>query len=138
MRIAILILVMLGSCTSVLALDSSKLAQTGVETLNSEAEFAPGEILLRFTEEATQPQIEEILRSQGLEVLKTLLGGQIYHVRTSNAGAGVRQVLRSLQEHPLIRYAELNRIMRIPEPAGEELSSPWKRGSTRQTDQLSN
>lgn len=69
--------------------------------------FAPYELLIKFTGEASQERIASIMQKNQLDVIAEIQRGRLYHVRILD-DRPVESVIAQLTSYPEIKYAEPN------------------------------
>ncbi|MCL0030411.1 hypothetical protein M1M93_01780, partial [Thermodesulfovibrionales bacterium] len=81
------------------------------ETLE-ELRYMPGEVLVRFKEEATDEEKTVVIEELGLEIIERVLLTDIYRLKLP-AGATVSAAVEKLKQHAKVKHAQPNYIYRI-------------------------
>lgn len=105
------------------------------DSMETEIEYAPGEILVKFQPTVSKAEVEEIVKGYGLQILEIINGLGIYRLSISH-DKKMEEWLSLLNEDPKILYAEPNYLYQTEEETGNlegqlpyqvlELRSAWE------------
>ena len=113
--ILIVVLFVLSICTS---------AAFGLEAKSVEARMAPGEVLVKYREEASGGKLGPLLRSVGASVEKKLLFPDTALLKLK--GMSIDDALEELRSSPLVEYASPNYIRGINHvPNDPDFNKQW-------------
>jgi subtilisin family serine protease len=118
----------LGALLIILMLQSVVSAQS-----SSSEEYVPGELLVKFTPEATGEAIAALQAQVGLETIKVFKRTGVHHVRI-RAPLTVLEAIAQLLRHPAVEYAEPNYIRHLNRtPSDPRFPELWGLHNTGQT-----
>src|SRR3954466_13635042 len=114
--------------TVLFAIDISVQAQPA-----SSADYAPGELLIKFRANATDAQLLHALQGGRLKILKHFVLNNLQHPGVTHVSSqlDVPTALRFLRNHPAVEYAEPNYALYPGNtPNDPQFSKQWSLNNT--------